>query len=219
MHKRLLFHIHKSALPHIIGILGKSSRIHLAKVGILRMIRGRLPNVIKACPKKLPHGKRRIPVYGNTVLHRSGSPAGNTVSQCRALFIILCQDPCMQGKMVYSSALHDRRGLTSVDHPVRVFPVMLLIVFFRIIISGDLQNICAFLGIFPGHIIGAYGRAGILAGIIFFYQLLKLPGQLQSPFPCMGIIDLISNTKQDHTGMVPVPLHPAFHIPFMPVLK
>ena len=121
--------------------------------------------------------------------------------------------------MIHAPALYNGGGLTSVDHPVRVLFVMLFIILLGVIISCQLYNIRTPLCIFPGHIIGADGHGGIFCRIIFFHQFLQIPGSLLSPLVCMGVIDFISDTPKDHTGMISVSLYPAFHIPCGPLLE
>ena len=121
--------------------------------------------------------------------------------------------------MIDSPALYNGRSLAAVNNPVRMLPVMLLIVLFRIIVTGDLHQIRTFTGIFPGHIIGSDRDAGISPGIITLHQLSQLPGQLLSALPGMGIIYFIPDAPQDHARMVAVPAYPRFHIPFMPFGK
>ena len=183
------------------------------------MVRGRLPDIIKARPQKLSHGKCRIPVNGNTVLQRPCAPAGDTVPKGRTLPVILRQNLRLKRKMIDSPALYNGRSLTAVNNPVRMFPVMLLIVLFRIVVTGDLHQIRTFTGIFPGHIIGSDRDAGISPGIVTLHQRSQLPGQLLSALPGMGIIYFIPDAPQDHTRMVAVPAYPRFHIPLMPFSK
>ena len=81
-------------LPDIISILRESGRVHLSEVGILRMIRCRLPDVIKPGPQELSHGKIHIPVFADTSLHGLCPPAGRAVPKARTLFVILSQNTC-----------------------------------------------------------------------------------------------------------------------------
>ena len=219
MHHRLPAIICPCRLPDVIGILRKARRINLTEIGILCMVGCRLANIVKTGPEKLSHGKGRISVYRNTVLHGSCSPAGNTVSKSRALLIILRQDPCLQWEVIYTPALNDRGGFASVNHPVRVLLMMLLIILFGIIIACQLDQIRTFLCILPGHIIGPDGDSGISSGIIGFHQRLQLPGDFLPVFIHMGIVDLISDAPHDHTGVISVTAHPTLYISFMPLLE
>ena len=219
MHHRLPAIICPCRLPDVIGILRKARRINLTEIGILCMVGCRLANIVKTGPEKLAHGKGRISVYRNAVLHGSCSPAGNTVSKGRALLIILRQDPCLQREVIYTPALNDRGGFASVNHPIRVLLMMLLIILFGIIIACQLDQIRTFLCILPGHIIGPDGDSGISSRIIGFHQRLQLPGDLLPVFIHMGVVDLISDAPHDHTGVISVTAHPTLYISFMPLLE
>ena len=89
---------------------------------------------------------------------------------------------------------------------------MFVIIFLRIVVSGYLHKIRAFLRILPGHIVGSDGNPGVFFRIMdphFFHQHLC---QLLAPVADMGIVNFISDAPQDQTGMIPVSAHPARHI-------
>ena len=193
MHHRVLLHIRPRRLPDIKGILGESRRINDAEVGILRVVRGGLSDVIKSGPEELAHGKLQIAVNRHAVLHALGSPARHRVSECRALFVLIGENSRLQREMVDPAACADGARLRAVDHPVRMLPVMLLVIFFRIIVACDLIQIRAVLRIFPRHVVGAGCHMPVLTGIQGAHLLHQQLRDLNPPLIRVLVIDLIAD--------------------------
>ena len=158
-------------LPNIVRILGKPCRVELPEIRILGMIRRRLSQIIETRPQKLPHRKLQIPVNGNAVFQRPCPPARNAVAKGGALQIIFRKDLRLKRKVIDSPALDNRRSFTSIDAPVGMSLVVLFIIFFGIIISGNFHNIRTLASVLPGHIIRCHRHPGVPLRIPAFHQV------------------------------------------------
>ena len=183
------------------------------------MIRGRLPDIVKPGPNELPQGERSIPFRQNASFRRLRPPAGGAVPERRALLIVIGQNGLLEREMVHAPALHDRSRFTAVDDPVRMLGMMLAVVFFRIIVACDLDEIRAFSGIFPRHVIGADRHPGVLLRIGFAHFRHQQPGDFLPSFICMSIIDFIPDAPQQKAGVVAVPPDPALYVHSGPIFE
>ena len=145
------------------------------------------------------------------------SPACGGVSQRRTLLIFIGQHRLLVREMVNSTALYNGPRLAAVKNPVRMFCMVFVVIFFSIIIACNFYNICTLLRIFPGHIIRTNGNGCILFRVIFLYFVHQYSGPLLALFTDMGIINLISDTPENQTWVIPVSLHPGFYVPFIPL--
>ena len=121
--------------------------------------------------------------------------------------------------MIDTAALHHGSGLAAVHHPVRMLPVLLLIAALAVIIARHLHNVRTLPGIFPGHIVGSYGDQGIFLRVVLPHRRHQPAGNLLPVLVRMGVINLVSDGPQKQTGVIPVPAHPAAHVPLTPFLK
>ena len=219
MNHRIFFHICPLCAEEIVGILRKSRCIHLPEIAVFRLIRCRLTDVVNSCPDELSTGIGGISVHNDTVFRIFGCPAGSTVAQSGALFV--CFDQCrpIQREMIDAAALYNRRSLTSVDDPVRILFMVLFIIFFRVIISRQLHDICTFLCVFPWHIVRADGNRCHIAVVPLSDRGNEASGDLLSVGICMGVRDLIADAPHNNRGVIAVPADPATDILLHPVLE
>ena len=138
MYKRSLTVICPFCPEHIRTVLGKACGIVLSEVGILRAVRRRLSNVVKSRPDKLTGTIFSITILNNTLFCVLCAPSGTTVSEGRTLLIIIGKERFFEREMINATALDHGCCLTSVDHPVGMIPMMLLIKPLAIVISNEL---------------------------------------------------------------------------------
>ena len=138
MYKRSLTVICPLSPEHICTVFGKACGIVLSEVGILRAVRRRLSNIVKACPDKLTGTIFGIPVLNNALFGVLCTPSGTAVSKRGALLIIIGKKRFFKRKMINTAALNHGCRLTSVDHPVGMLLMMLLIKPLPIVISNEL---------------------------------------------------------------------------------
>ena len=219
MNHRIFFHICPLCAEEIVGILRKSRCIHLPEIAVFRLIRCRLTDVVNSCPDELSTGIGGISVHNDTVFRIFGCPAGSTVTQSGALFV--CFDQCrpIQREMIDAAALYNRRSLASVDDPVRILFMVLFIIFFRVIISRQLHDICTFLCVFPWHIVRTDGHRCHITVVPLSDRGNEASGDLLSVGIRMGVWDLVTNAPHDNRGVIAIPTDPAADILFHPVLE
>ena len=215
----IFFPIRPFRTEDVVGVFGKSRRIHLSEIAVFRLIRGRLTDIVNGCPDELTTGIRGISVHSDTVFRIFRRPAGSTVAQRRTLFVRFDQIRPLQRKMIHPSALYHRGSLTSVDDPVRMLFMVFRIIFFRVVIARHFHDIRTFLGIFPGHIIGANGNRCNIAIVPLSDRRDQPAGDLLTMSIRMGIRDLIANTPHDNRGMIAVSANPAAYILLHPFLE
>ena len=145
------------SLKEVIGILREAGGISLTEIAVFCVIGGGFPNIVDTGPDELPQGKWIVPVITEHSGKILGAPAGFAVEKGRALQIFIGEDVFLHGEMIDSAALNQGPGFAAVDNPVRMAGMMVLIIFFRVIITGDFNNIRAVLRPCPGHIIAAEG--------------------------------------------------------------
>ena len=215
----IFFPIRPFRTEDVVGVFGKSRRIHLSEIAVFRLIGSRLTDIVNSRPDELAAGIGSISVHNNTIFRIFCCPACGTVTQCGALLTRFDQGRPLQGKMIYSAALDHRRSLASVDDPVRIFLMMLFIIFFCVIIACQFYDIRTFPGIFPGHIIGANGNRCHIAIVPLSDRRDQPAGDLLTMSIRMGIRDLIANTPHDNRGMIAVSADPAAYILLHPFLE
>ena len=130
------------------------------------MVWCRFSYVVKTGPQKLPHGEFPVSLRKNTHLRGFGAPACRTVTECGTLLILICQNRLLIWEMIYAPALYCRSSLRTIHEPVRMFPVVLVVIFLTVIIACIFYNICTFLRIFPGHIIRAYRNLRMVCRVV-----------------------------------------------------
>ena len=163
------------------------------------MVRCRFSQIIDARPQKLSHGPGKIPVHSDAVLQTPCPPAGCGISERRTLPVFIRQDPGGKREMIDSPALDHGRCLAPVDHPVGMFFMMLLIVVLSVIIACDLQDIGTSLPALPGHPVRRDGHSGVFCRIPPPHLIPQMSGQIRpSLWVCMGIINLVPDTPEDH---------------------
>ena len=204
---------------NVIRIFGKSRRVHLSEIAVFRLIGSRLTDIVNSRPDELAAGIGSISVHNNTIFRIFCCPACGTVTQCGALLIRFDQGRPLQGKMIYAAALDYRRSFASVDDPVRIFFMMLFIIFFCVIIARHFHDVRTFLGIFPGHVIGTDRHRCHLPVIPLSDCCKEAAGDLLSMGIRMGIRDLIANTPHDNGRMIAVSADPAAYILLHPFLE
>ena len=219
MNHGIFFHICPLCAEEIVGILRKSRCIHLPEIAVFRLIRRRLTDVVNGCPDELSTGIGGISVHNDTVFRIFGRPAGSTVTQSGALFVLLDQSRPIQRKMIDAAALYDRRSLASVNDPVRILFMVLFIIFFRVIISRQLHDICTFLGVFPRHIVRTDGHRRHITVVPLSDRGNEASGDLLSVGIRMGVRDLVANTPHDNRGVIAIPADPAADILLHPLLE
>ena len=138
MYKRSLTVICPFCPEHIRTVFGKACGIVLSEVGILRAVRRRLPNIVKARPDKLTGTIFSITILNNALFGVLRTPSGTAVSKGGALLIIIRKKCFFKREMINTPALDYRCRLTSVDHPVGMILMMLLIKPLAIVISNEL---------------------------------------------------------------------------------
>ena len=219
MNHGIFFHVCPLCAEEIIGILRKSRCIHLPEIAVFRLIRCRFTDVVNGCPDELSTGIGGISVHNDTVFRIFGCPAGSTVAQSGALFV--CFDQCrpIQREMIDAAALYDRRSLTSVNDPVRILFMVLFIIFFCVIISRQLHDICTFLSIFPWHIVRTDGHRCHITVVPLSNRSNEASGDLLSMGIRVSIRNLVANTPHDNRGVIAVPADPAADILLHPILE
>ena len=219
MNHGIFFHICPLCAEEIVGIFRKSRCIHLPEIAVFRLIRCRFTDVVNGCPDELSTGIGGISIHNDTVFRIFGCPAGSTVAQSGALFV--CFDQCrpIQREMIDAAALYDRRSLTSVNDPVRILFMVLFIIFFCIIISRQLHDICTFLSIFPWHIVRTDGHRCHITVVPLSNRGNEAFGDLLSVGIRMSIRDLVANAPHDNRGVIAVPADPAAYILLHPILE
>ena len=219
MHHRCLLIICPLRLIHIGLVFKKARRIDLSEVRILRMVRGRFPNIIKPGPDKLPHGKLRIPVGINTLLRGLCPPTGGSISESGTLLVIITQYRLGKRELINATALYRRTGLATVNVPIRMLLMMLFIAHFTIIISGILYKVRTLLRIFPRHIVGTDGHRCINKRVMLKHRFRQILCNLQAVCIHVGIVNLVSDAPHEKGRMIPVTTYPACHIHPIPLLK
>ncbi len=206
-------------LPDIKCILCKACRIHLPQIGISRMVRRGLSDVVKARPQELTHRIGKIPVHGDALLQTLGAPARRRIPEGGALLILLRENPCRQREVVDSSAAAEGTGLRPVNHPVRMLCVVRCIIFLGVVVACKLVQIRAPLRVLPGHVIrcGRYPR--IAEGIQCLHLFHQHFRKVASLFVRVLVVNLIADAPQDDAGMIAVSSHKAGHVPRLPVPK
>ncbi len=174
-------------LIYIIGIFGKASGVQLAEEGVFTVVGSGLTNVVKAGPDELAQRKGSFPLRVQAGLGALRTPAHGTVTQSRALTVILTQDGGFQGKVVDAPALHHGAGFTTVDCPVRILLPMRPVQIGSVIVPHSVQKLSADLGVFPLQVVGSKGDQPIAAGIMPAHQVHEEFGQLETPLPQVGI--------------------------------
>ena len=97
--------------------------------------------------------------------------------------------------------------------------MVLFIIFFRVIISRQLHDICTFLCVFPWHIVRADGHRRHISVVPLSDRGNEASGDLLSVGVCMGVRDLIADAPHDNSGVIAVPADPATDILLHPVLE
>ena len=115
--------------------------------------------------------------------------------------------------------MYDRSCLTPVNHPLRMFLMVLCIIVFTIIIANILYDIGTFLCILPWHIIRCYRHNRILFRIKGVNSFRKLFTPYLPFFTCMCIINLIAYTPHQNTRMISISFNPICKISLIPILK
>ena len=94
--------------------------------------------------------------------------------------------------MIDAAAADDGTGFTAEDHPVGMLGVMRGVIFFGVIVAGELDDIGAFLRALPGHIVAAEGDRS-MAVIVLFYLVRQRFCPILPALRCVHIIDLIAD--------------------------
>ena len=97
--------------------------------------------------------------------------------------------------------------------------MVLFIIFFRVIISRQLHDICTFLGIFPGHIVRADGHRCHITVVPLSDRGNETFGDLLSMGIRVSIRYLVANAPHDNRGVIAVSADPAADILLHPVLE
>ena len=215
----IFFPIRPFRTEDVVGVFGKSRRIHLSEIAVFRLIGGRLTDIVNGCPDELTTGIRGISVHSDTVFRIFRRPAGSTVAQRRTLFVRFDQIRPLHRKMIHPSALYHRGSLTSVDDPVRMLFMVFRIIFFRVVIARHFHDIRTFLGIFPGHVIGTDRHRCHLPVIPLSDYCKEATGDLLSMGIRMGIRNLVANAPHDNGRMIAVSADPAAYILLHPLLE
>ena len=206
---------HGSFCPHglieIVAVLREPGRICLAEIAASGVVGGRLPDIIDPRPDELAQGPGCLQILKKHPSEILGSPAGTAVQKGGALKVLVGEDPFLHGEMVDSPALQQRSRFASVDHPVGVCLMVLLIVFLSIVIARKLNHFRASLGAFPGHIIAAEGHLG-LCPVVAAHLLHKKTCPFFPLLRYIHIRDLITDGPEDHGGVSAVPADPGRHV-------
>ena len=203
-------------LIDIKSVLWKSGGVHQTKIAVLGVVGGGLTDVVDAAPQELAQIVGVKLVRGDAGLMTLGAPAGAGVPQAGTLQVVIHQQGLGQGEMVNAPALYHGGGLTAIDHPVRVGGVVLVIQAFAVVVAHNIQQGGAFLGVFPGHIVGAEGGQAVLPGVVEGNLFQQLFHGFQAALVHMGIVNFVANAPKQQAGVVPIPAHPAGHVLFVP---
>ena len=177
------------------------------------MIGRGLADIVDAAPHELAHGVGVVDVVDQAAAHILRAPGGPAVAQRGTLEILLRENARVRREMIDAAAGQDGRRLAAVDHPVRMLGVVPRIVLLAVIVAGDLYQVGAALRALPGHVIAAQSDRRISPGIVGARRVPQHGGDLRATGGDMGIVNLIADGPQDHARMVPVPPHPAPHVP------
>ena len=181
------------------------------------MIRSWLSDVVIACPNELAHGKLHISVLANAGLNAVSAPAGSAVSKRRALLIAVTENRNCEREMINAPALNNGIGLTSIDDPVRMLLVMLLIIILSVVVTCNLEDIRTFLRHLPRHIVRANCDSCIHKRIMQLNIGFEVPRYFLTSLACMSIVYLISDAPHDHRWMISVSSNPAGNISLVPL--
>ena len=166
MNNRGFFVVGPFGLENIGAVLAESGSVYLTEIAVFGTVWGGFPYVVKPAPYKLSRAVLRVSVGNNAAFRVGSRPACGTVAERRALFIVVCQNRTGKREVIYPSALHHRSGFAAVNHPVGVFFVMLVIQPLPIVVSGQFEQVCTFLRIFPLQIIRTAGYISVPARIV-----------------------------------------------------
>ena len=176
------------------------------------MIRSRFPDIVYTAPDELPHAESALQVFRNHLLQVFSTPACIAVSQGTALQVCLTHYALFNREMINSPAAQHTGGFAPVDHPVRMFPVMLFIQVFSVIVSCDLYEIRTSLPAFPRHVIASERNRSVRFRIMGTHLVHQHPADFGSAKVCMHIVNFISDRPHHNTRMNTVTPYPCGYI-------
>ena len=166
MNERRLLIICPLGTEDICAVLGEACGIYLTEVAVLCIVGSRLADVVKACPDELTSAELGVTVGNDARLGVLCSPACGAVAQSGALLVIIGEDGLCKGEVIYATALYNRGGLTSVDHPVGMLFVLLVVKSLGIVIACQLYDIRTLLCALPLHEVGTDGNISVCSVIM-----------------------------------------------------
>ncbi len=152
-----LFWVRPGGLEHIKAVLLEACGVQHAKIGVLGVIGRGFTQVILPCPDKLAQGEGRVAVVLDAVIYALGAPTGGAVAQGRGLHVVIRQHGLPEREAVDASALYGGAGFAAVNNPVRKLLMVLVVQELRVVVANRADLLRAFLGVFPGHVVGAQG--------------------------------------------------------------
>ena len=95
--------------------------------------------------------------------------------------------------------------------------VMLIVNIFGVVISYNIQILCALLSRVPAHIVGAYCYRMRVLIIVNTDASCKLLGYLGAARRGVGVVNFVAYAPHYNAGVVAVAPHPAARISFVPL--
>ena len=152
VHKRRFLSVRPYRTIEIISVFEQSRRVHYPEIRVLGAVRRRLSYIVKARPHELTAAVGRISVHYPRLFHRL-APTYAAIAHIAALQVVVSKYIGGSGKMINPSRTHCRRSLTSVNEPIGVFFVVLVIEMLGVVVSSLFKVVRYLLSVFPRHIV------------------------------------------------------------------
>ena len=108
------------------------------------MVRRGFADVVNAAPQELPQRIRRVQIFHDALAHVLRAPAGRGIAQRGALQILVGENRRCHREVVNAAAGQRRSRLAAVNHPVRMFGVVRLVILFAVVVALRVYQISAF---------------------------------------------------------------------------